>query len=159
MVDYIAPFVNFAALLLVLWHFGRKPFGEFLASRSEGVAREINEARAEAESAGKLLGKWEGQVAAAQEHARKHEEDVRAQVEAQRARALEAARQQAERVRRDAALLGQNEAAKAREALQREVATRSVMAAERYVKSHLSEKDREQLLNEYLEILGNGSRS
>jgi len=149
--------VNFSAVVFILWYFGRKPTMTFLATRSDTVANTIREAEAQYRESEKSLKEWQRNRDASEAHAKTQFEEAKAAMVRQRESALAAAKTEAERVKRESRLVGQSELAKAKELLQREVVLKSVQVAQGYLAGHLSDKDRQKLVSEYVEILGNGT--
>lgn len=155
--QFYAPIVNFAVVLLVLFYFGRKPFAEAVASRSADLAKAIRGAEAEAKEAQALLSTWEAKAKGSQAEAKQNFEDAQKRSSALSATTVVNARKQAERIVQEAKLIGQTEANKGRATLQQEVVRKSIAMATDFLGAHVGDKDRHQLVTEYVELVGNGS--
>lgn len=145
-------------MVLILGFALRKPLAEFLVSRSDALSKEIREAEAEAKKSAADLAHWEGKMQASKEEVAQHEADVRAQLEKQKAESATWTASEIERIGKESELVAESEKNRAKAGIQREVAHRSLAAARAYIEGHVSEKDRKQLVNEYLEIVGNAAR-
>lgn len=155
--EFLAPTLNFLVVAFILGYFGRKPMMAFLANRSDTFSGTLKEAETRHSEAEKALRTWETSTRDAEAHAKAQLEDAKSALKRQRESALVRAKSEAERVTKESRLVGQSEAVKAKDALQREVAAKSVQLAETYLTGHLTDKDRQKLVGEYVEILGNGA--
>lgn len=157
MIEIIAPILNFAVVIGILWYFGRKPFAAFLEARSSNIEKAISEAETEAVGADTVMKEWAGKWNGSKVHAKELMDETKKRMELFREKTIKMAGVEAERIKRDAKVVGQSEIAKARVALQKRIAIDSIDLAKEYVNQHLSEKDRQKLVTEYVEILGNGA--
>lgn len=155
--DLLAPIVNFGVVAFVLIYFGRKPFVDLLASRSQTLATEIRGAEAEGNEALGQLAQWETKWKGGEAEAAQIQSDAEKRMRALRATILAAAEKQAVRVVEETRLVGQSEAGKGRETLQQQVALKSVAMAREFLSAHVADKDRHQLVAEYLELVKDGS--
>jgi len=156
MAAVLAPTVNFLAVVAILYFAGKKPFGAFLATRSDTVATSITDAEIASKSAGEELAQWKNSWSSSEAHAKAQKEEAAAAMARLKDTVLASAKVEATRIGKESSLVGQSEVVKARTSLQREVAEKSVKLAEAYLSSHLGEKDQQKLVTEYVEIVGNG---
>ena len=151
---YIAMVVNFGILIAGYYLLGKKPIAAALQSRRDNIAKEIEEAqrmRKEAEERAKVyqvkLASLEQEVAAAREAL------VRAG-EGERDRTLAEAEAKAERMRKDAEFLVEQELKQIRQDLWRDTVEAAVLAAEDLLKKRVTAADQERLAEDYLADLG-----
>ena len=154
----IASILNFAVVVFVLTYFGRKPFAQFLISRSESLKSSIGEAEKFAKEAQVELSKWEANWKSAESHAKKNEMDAKESLKKFQERTLADARHEAERIKKDAALMGDSETSKAKRALQTEVARHSVELAQLHLGEHLAAAEKHKMVSEFVELVGHGAR-
>lgn len=155
--EFLAATLNFLVVVLILGYFGRKPMKTFLANRSETFSTVLLAAETQFTESQKRLKTWETNTRDAEAHAKAQLDDAKVAIKRQREAALVTAKSEAERVTKESRLVGRSETARAKEALQREIATQSVRLAEAYLVGHLTDNDRQKLVGEYVEILGNGA--
>ncbi len=147
---------NFLAVLAILYFSTRKAFTQFLINRSKEIANAITEAEKLYAEASSQLAQCEADTKNSQDHAKTLFDDAKVTLERIRKTALEKARAEAERVSKEAALTSKTEFARAKLALQRELAEKSLKEAEAYLKGHLNDEDRHGLVSNYVETVGNG---
>ena len=152
--EFIIPaIVNFLAVVFILWYFGRKPLAAFLVERSETIAASIREAEKQSAEAEKVLGEWQRNWESSEAHAKTQLEEAKVALVRYRETALVSAKSEAERVKKESRLVGQSEISKAKAQLQKEVVEKSVQMAQAYLAGHLSDKDKQNLVTEYVEIV------
>jgi F0F1-type ATP synthase membrane subunit b/b' len=149
-VPFLAMLINFGIFAAGFYLFGREPIAAGLAKRRESIARDIEEAtrmRLEAEERAKTyqakLEKLESEVAAAREAL------VQAG-ETERERIVTEAVAKAERMRKDAEFLVEQELKQIRIDLWRETVDAAVLAAEELLKKRVTLADQERLAEDYL---------
>lgn len=157
-VDILAPLVNFGVVVFVLVYFGRKPFVDFFAARSVSVSSEMKEAEASSKESLAEFAKWKKSSSEKEQHVKQMEDDAKATIAKLKERTLEHASLEAARIKRDAELMAKSESLKASEQLQREVVAGSLEVAEKYLSQSLPPKDKAKLLEQYVELVQNGSR-
>jgi len=153
----LAPILNFLVVVFIFWFFGRKPFGAFLVSRSQGVENSILDAEAASKTAGADLAQWKNSWSSSEAHAKQQLDEAKVAMTKLSESSKRFAATESERIKKEATLVSQSEVIKARVSLQREVAEKSVKLAEAYLSGHLAEKDQNNLVTEYVEIVGNGT--
>ncbi len=150
---FVALVLN-AALLFGLYYWkGRKPIAIGLKNRRAEIAKEIEEAgrlKAAAEERAKVyqakLGKLEEELVTAREALLKAGQ-------AERDRAVADAKEKAERMRRDAEFMVQQEMKQLLIDIHREAASAAVLGAEELLRKRLTPADHERLADEYLSDL------
>ena len=152
--EFIAPIVNFTVVAFIVFWFGRKPVLEFLANRSNQVAVAIAEGEKLSAEAEKSLTEWETNWKSLEAHAARANEDAKSAMKRFRENTLAAANGEAERIQKDAKLVAQGEALKAKQQLGRELVEKSMRMATQYLKSHVEDTDRKRLASEYVDQVG-----
>jgi len=153
----IASIVNFAVVVFVVWWFLRKPAGQFLLNRSQVVGTTIQEAEKQANEASKLLSHWETNWNACEAHAKQLLDEARGGLEKFRDNALAMARTEADRIKKENHLVVKSEAARVKSLLRKEITDKCIETAGQFLGAHLTDKDQQHLVTEYMEIVGNGS--
>lgn len=153
--EIIAPIANFAIVVFILWKYGKQPVLDFLRTRSKNIETQMKEAEAQFADAKKLLSQAEADSSGARAQVKQYHSEAAASIERFREVALVAAKQEAERIRRESQLVVQSEIAKAHGALEREIAQRSVSMAGKYLQTHLGDKEKHKLVSDYVEIITN----
>lgn len=146
--------LNTAVLVLVLIRLARRPVKSFLLQRSHTIRRDIEaaetrlrEAEAEIEGLRQRLARFEDE--AGEIIARSTE-----QAEAERQRRLERATESAARIQREARTLADQEVARARDELRREVAELATSLASALLRAEIRPEDDRRLVSEYAEQIG-----
>lgn len=151
---YVAMLINFGILVGGYYLLGKDSIAAGLKSRSENIAKEIEEAarmKAEAdERAKKYQARLEGLE---QEMAMARDTLVRAG-EAERDRMIKDAEAKAERMRKDAEFLVEQELKQIRLDLWRDAVDAAIGTAEELLKKRVTPADQERLAEEYLADLG-----
>ena len=156
--EVLFKWINLVILLGGLVFFLRKPVREFFAERSEQICKALEEARAARESAEREVAKVMARVEQLDREVAQLKKEAVAQAEAERQRILEAARQEAERIKTGAqeeiGLLVKN----ARQELRDHSAALVVQMAEDKIKSEIRPENQEPLFKKFIGSLPSGER-
>jgi F-type H+-transporting ATPase subunit b len=152
-----APFgaylANAALLYFILFRFLKKPVADGLKARKANILRGMDEAARMRKDAEARLADYEEKLAHIDEEIARVRQEMRADGERERARILSEAREQRERMERDARLLVEQELAAAREALSRETVLAALESAGKALEARLAGDDHQRLADEYLEAI------
>ncbi len=147
---FIALVINTALLFGLYYWKGKKPIAEGLKNRRLAIAKEIEEAarlKAAAEERAKVyqakLGKLDEELATAREA-------LLQAGKAERDRAVTDATEKADRMRRDAEFMVEQEMKQLRVDIQRETVEAAIVDAEDLLKKRITPADHERLAEEYL---------
>jgi F-type H+-transporting ATPase subunit b len=158
--------LNLAILLGVLVYFGRKPLRTFFDERRHQVQRELADANQLRQEVEARLSKWQRRMAELDEEVGRLRGVALEQAEAERERILADARASADRIRREAQAVIEQELLRGREVLRDEAAELTVRLARDLLSRQVSDADRERLLDEFVQSVeqgaarpGNGSGS
>jgi F-type H+-transporting ATPase subunit b len=154
----IASILNFSVVVFIFVFFGRKPFANFLASRSESIRKSIDEAEKLVQEARQELATWETNWKDAQSHAEQDKNDSATSLKRFKDKTLFDAAYEAERIKKEAELLSSGEILKAKKGLQTEAIERSVELAELYLSEHLPAQEKHKLVTEFVDLVGHGTR-
>lgn len=154
----IASVLNFSVVVFVFVFFGRKPFGNFLMTRSQSLKTEIEEAEKVVSEARAELATWENNWSQATAHAQKNQQDSENSLKRFKEKTIAQANHEAERIKKEAELMSSGESVKARRTLEREAIESSVELAELYLGEHLPVQDKHKLVTEFVELVNNGAR-
>jgi F0F1-type ATP synthase membrane subunit b/b' len=156
---FVAMVVNFGILAAGYYLIGKKPIAAALQSRRDSIAQEIEEAqqmRREAELRAKT---YQAKLDRLEEEVRTTREALLRAGEAERDRLLAEAAAQAERMRRDAEFLVEQEIKQVRQDLFRDTVDAAISAAEELLRKRVTGSDQERLAEDYLADLGGKPRS
>jgi F-type H+-transporting ATPase subunit b len=146
--------VNFGILVAGYYLVGKKPIAAGLQGRRDRISKEIDEAqkmRLEAEVRAKT---YQAKLEKLDEELVTMREALVQGGQAERDRIVSEASAKADRMRKDAAFLIEQEAKQVRVELQRETVLAAVAAAEELLKKRITPADQERLAEDYLADLG-----
>jgi|GEM_PF-1731114 len=149
--ELIAPIVNFSLVALTLIVFGRKPFCQYVESRSDGIKKAIDDAAALSNEAGKFFKEWQTRWNSLSQDLAQSKQDAEMNVKKFEVAALAAAAQESTRIAKDARLTGESEAQSAKVRLQQELAQKSIELAKTYLIEHVTDVDQESLVQQFIE--------
>ncbi len=155
--DLVWPALNFGLFVFVLVRFLGGPLREFFRARAERLRDELatgDRARREAEA---LRAQLEKDVADLPTTRAKLKADLLATGARERDHLLAHARQAAERIRRDATLLADQEVAAARRALRDETVASAVRAATALIRTSAQPADQDRFVGEFIARAGAAS--
>ena len=143
--------INFLVFAFLMYRYAWPALRDFLAGRSDEVASAMaaaEEARREAEA---IRAEYAVKEAALEETRQRMLEEIRQNAAADREKALQAAREAADRLRADAERQAEHDLARARRELRAEAAKLAAEIAEKDVQARMSEADRARLVREFVE--------
>jgi F-type H+-transporting ATPase subunit b len=151
---FLAMVINFGILVAGYYLLGRKPIAAALQNRRDTIAKDIDEAH-------KMLGEAQARAQTYQAKLESLEDEVktaRAALvqagEAERDRIVSEAEAKAERTRKDAEFLVEQELKQIRQDLWRDTVEAAVGAAEELLKKRVTPADQERMAEDYLADLG-----
>ncbi|MGH7270227.1 MAG: hypothetical protein ACREJ3_07320 [Polyangiaceae bacterium] len=147
---FIAMLINFAILAAGYTLLGKKPIAAALKARRDSITKDIEDAqrmRHEAEERAKL---YQGKLEKLEEEMRIARESLVHAGEADHDRVVKEAEAKAERMRKDAQFLVEQELKQIRADLWRESVDAAVRAAEDLLKARVTPSDHERLAEDYL---------
>jgi F0F1-type ATP synthase membrane subunit b/b' len=154
--EYLPVIVNFALVVGILFFSTRKAVSQFLVTRSTTIGDEIQEAE-------KLYGKahadltlWETNWRSCEAHSKQMFDEAEANLGRQREQELTRAKAEANRIRQEAQMVGASESQKSLRWVRKEWIEKTLGLVSQFLGSHLNDEDRHNLVNEYVEIAGNG---
>ncbi len=150
----LIPVVNFVILIWLLTKFLFKPLTRFLAERTEGIQKALNEAKVAREAAARAQEEYQLQLLATQREAAALREQAQREVEVERQRLLRESREEAQRLVADAKAQIEAETRRARSALREEAVSLSLAVAERLLHRTVTTDDQKRLAERYLQELG-----
>lgn len=155
--ETLSTILNFVVVVGILWYAGRKPIGEFFATRSKGIATSVNEARSLSSQAKALLNEWDAKSRSAQSEIARQKEDAAQTVAKLKEATTARVKTESKRIADESVLVAAAEQQKAKRALRRGLATESLDQARRYLENHVEGKDSAKLLTDYLEKVAHGN--
>ncbi len=150
---YIAMVINVGILLAGYYLLGRKPISEALQRRRESISKEIDDAQRikhEAEARAKI---YQAKLDHLGEDTQNAREALVRSGEAERDRIIADAEAKAERMRKDALFMVEQEMKQIRQDLMRDAVETAVGAAEALLRSTVTHADQERLAEDYLQGL------
>lgn len=153
------PFVNFSIFLYLSYRYAWPIVRDALAERRKLVEKEIAGADRAHREATALRAEIDARRARLGEEARRLTEEMKAEAERDGIALLDAARRSAERIRHDARLLGEQEAARAAHSIREEVAERVVARVTELVRRRLTTEDERRFVGEFVSAIESGEAS
>ncbi len=142
--------INLVIILGIIIYFGRKPVTEYLSDRKSQITNDLD-------SAAQLLSEAEARNAELQRklvdlesQVEEIRENTRRRAEEESERIIAEANKTAERIQSDAALAINQELSRAQRELRKEASELALELAGRLLQEHVSESDRERLLDEFI---------
>jgi F-type H+-transporting ATPase subunit b len=146
--------INFLILIFLLSKFLFKPLTKFLADRSAGIAKSLDEAKAAHAAAAKVQEEYQARMRETQREIAAIREQGQREAEAERQRLLKASRDEAERLVAQAKAEIEAETRRAKAGLREEAAGIALAAAERLLGRNLTGEDQKRLAEQYVRDLG-----
>ncbi|RJQ13517.1 MAG: ATP synthase F0 subunit B, partial [Nitrospiraceae bacterium] len=148
--DWLWPVINFAILVFVLVHFGRKPMAEYFKKRTEVIEKSLREATEAKELAQKALDEVRARlgntgreiddiVASAKKAGEKEKEAIVAEGERMKEKIVEQAKANID-----------FELQKAKDKIKSEAAMMALELAEKQIREKLGQKEQEALVDDYI---------
>lgn len=151
---FLASFINFALVGLIVYRFGKGPITSALSQRKKSIIHEIDAAQELRSDAEERLADYERQLARIEERGKELREEFRAQFADEKKRVLAEAEEKAKRMRRDAELRVEQELKQAEFELMTEAVDASMAAAAQLLEKRVESRDLDRLADEYLAGIG-----
>jgi F-type H+-transporting ATPase subunit b len=151
---FVAMLINFGVLAAAYYFLGKKPIAVGLQSRRDSIAKDIEEAqrmKQEAEARAKV---YQAKLETLQEELAQARQTLLDAGAAEGERIVREAEAKADRMRRDAEFLVEQELKQIRSDLLRETVETAVFAAEELLKRRVTPADHQRLAEDYLAELG-----
>jgi F-type H+-transporting ATPase subunit b len=152
------PIVNFSIFLYLLFHYAWPVVRDALVDRRKLVEKELSDADRAYQEAKAMRAEVEARRARVQEDGERLMGELRAEAERDGVALLESARRSAERIRRDASMLGEQEAAQAAHRLRNEMAEEVVARAAALVRQRLTAEDEQRFIGEFVSAIETGAQ-
>lgn len=146
--------MNFAALMIILVKFLKKPLADGLKNRKEGIRAEFEDLEARRGEAEREYKEYAGKLAGIDDELRDMVEKAVAQGQKEKERIIEEAERAADSIKRQAEMAIQNEVMEAKRRLKVEVTEQAAAMAEEIIKKNLQPTDQEKLVEDYLSKVG-----
>jgi len=147
---FVAMVANFGILMAGYYFFGRKPVAAALQNRRDTISKEIDEAQRmkhEAEERAKI---YQAKLAKLEEEVHAAREALARAADAERDRIVAEAEAKAERLRKDAQFLVEQEIKQLRQDLWRDAVEAAVTAAGDLLKEKITGEDQQRLADDYI---------
>ena len=146
--------MNFAALMIILVKFLKKPLADGLKNRQEGIKAEFEDLEARRGEAEREYKEYEGKLAGIDDELKAMVDNAIAQGQKEKERIIEEAERAADSIQRQAEMAVQNEIADAKRRLKAEIAEQAAVMAEEIIKKNLQDADQDKLVDDYLTKVG-----
>ncbi len=143
--------MNFGVLAIGLFLLLRKPLSQALNSRISGIKEQLSELEERKKAAEKQLAEYTQKFAGLEQEAEKLIEDYIRQGNEAKARIIDEAKQAAEKLEEQARRNIAHEFKQAKLELQQEILEKALQKSEEIIKSKITAKDQEELVDEYLD--------
>ena len=152
-VSVLLKFVNFGVMVAILYKFAAKPFKDFLRNRQASVKDKLNESERLLAEARNLKTSYERRLAQLDQEIETFRKTALEEAEKEKARILAEARVMADRIREQAQLAYDQEMSDAMAGVRAEIASRTLLAAEKNIKELFKEEDHSRMVDEFIEKL------
>ncbi len=149
--------LNVALLGFLLFYFGRSLVTRALRDRSQGIRREIDEARARLREVEAENAALRARLERIDAESRELIERIESQARAERERSALRAAQTAEHIGEEARRVADNEVERARQLLREEAAALATRLAGEILAERIRPEDDRRLVREFVERVGSGS--
>jgi F-type H+-transporting ATPase subunit b len=146
--------MNFAALLIILIKFLKKPIVDGLRGRREGIKEEFDSLEAQRTESEAQYQEYAGRLNGLDEELKEMVAKAIAQGEVEKERIIAEANDAAEQIKRQAESAVANAIAEAKVNLKDEVADQAAVMAEELIKKNLTADDQSNLVGAYLSKVG-----
>lgn len=146
--------MNFAALMIILIKFLKKPIVDGLRGRREGIKEEFDSLEAQRSESESQYQEYAGRLSGLDAELQEMVAKAVAQGEVEKARIIAEANEAADQIKRQAELAVANAVAEAKVNLKNEVADQATVMAEAIIKSNLTADDQSALVGSYLAKVG-----
>lgn len=143
--------MNFVALAVGLFFLLRKPVGQMLKSRIDGIEEQLSDLEAKKQAAEKKLAEYDERLSRLDAEAENIVAEYVRQGNEAKVRILKEAEKAAERLEEQARRNIEHEFNQARSKLQAEVMEKALAKAEDIIRERITQADQENLIDEYLE--------
>jgi F-type H+-transporting ATPase subunit b len=143
--------MNFGVLAIGLFLLLRKPASQALNSRIRGIKDQLSELEGKKKAAENQLAEYNEKFAHLEQEAEKLIEDYIRQGNEAKARIIEEAKQAAEKLEENARRNIEHEFKRVKLELQQEILEKALQKSEEIIKSKITAKDQEKLVDEYLD--------
>jgi F-type H+-transporting ATPase subunit b len=151
------PLLNFGLFAGLCWYYAWPVIRTALSERRRVVQKELAEADEVHRQARASLEEIQSRRDGVQQEGARLIADLRAQAQHDRERLSEAARQSAERIRKDAQLLAQQESMRAAHAIREEVATQVVARVTEELRKRLTAQDEQRFVSDFVRAVEQGA--
>jgi F-type H+-transporting ATPase subunit b len=152
--DYFWKVVNFGILVFILFKFGKKPFQNFLRSRTELIEKTLNEAKEARAAAEKALREVEERLKTKDAEIQTIVSAAQKSGEQERDRIIEESSKLKAKILEQAKTNIEFELKSAKEAIKAEAVELAMELAEKKLKEKLTKEEQERLLDESLMKIG-----
>lgn len=152
--DFMWRVLNFAALMVILIKFLKKPLVDALKGRKQGIAAEFDDLEARRSEAERQYKEYESKLAGIDTELKDMVEKAIAQGQVEKEKIIEEANRAAESIKRQAEMAIQNEIMQAKRRLKIEVTDQAAAMAEEIIKNNLQPTDQDKLVEDYLIKVG-----
>lgn len=146
--------VNLAALVAVIWYFGRKPIGHMFRSAAQLAHDALEERRAQAHGAEAQLADQRRRIEGLESELERMVGEARSEARSEHERLVTEARAQAERIKASVQIQVELEFNKARKELQAELANDTVRLAEDLIRQRMDDDGRQRVVARAIDQLG-----
>lgn len=145
--------INFTLLVVGLGYLLRKPLGEFLAQRSEGIRKALDEGRAAVEASQAKLSAVEEKLSRLEQEIAAFKVSAEKEMQQERQRLVEETAREAEKIQETARVRMDSAVRKARLDLKAYTAQEALRLAEQMIRERVDDAVRSRLVSEFIRTL------
>ena len=149
--DLVFRIMNFTLLVAVLFFLLRKPIGQGLEARRQGIKDQLDDLERQKEESQRQLAETKQKLSQLDAEVQRIVAEYVQMGETAKAKILEEARASADKLQEQAKKNIENEFASAKQQLMAEMAEQAVSMAEELIRKNIQDQDQERIIDEYLE--------
>jgi len=152
--DFMWRVMNFAALMIILIKFLKKPLVDALKGRQQSIATEFEDLETRRADGEREYNEYASKLAGIDNELKEMVQKAIAQGQVEKERIIEEANKAAENIKRQAEMAIHNEITEAKRRLKSEVTEQAAIMAEEIIKKNLQATDQDKLVEDYLTKVG-----
>jgi F0F1-type ATP synthase membrane subunit b/b' len=157
MVYFYSTLINFSVVMFIVWYFGKKPANDFLKNRAKSIADFVGSAQKAAAEAMAFFTDWKNRWSQREQEIASQWDEGRKLIARLKNQSEEFIKKEEKRIKLEAEQFSFSEVNRAKLAIEEDLLQKSLHLSKDYFQNQIEEKDRVQLLNNYTDMMRNGT--
>lgn len=156
--DYFySTLINFSVVMIIVWYFGRKPANDFLRNRAKFIADFVGNAQKAATDAMTFFNEWQSRWLQREQEIESQWNEGKKLIARLKAQSEDFIKKEEKRIKLEAEQFSFSEVSRAKLAIEEDLLQKSLQLSKDYFQNQIEEKDKIQLLNNYTDMMRNGT--